>query len=111
MLLPWQHSWLQSLSLKNQISPLATFSSGAEGLARNTHGSHTGLTLLMRLVGVDDLCLRQNLGILVVIKTEPAALLLSWQWHNGCHYVSFMMYITGAKFEEHCFNISRVILD
>ena len=21
------------------------------------------------------------------------------------------MYITGAKFEEHCFNISRVILD
>ena len=25
MLLPWQHSWLQSFSVKNQISPFATF--------------------------------------------------------------------------------------
>jgi len=25
--------------------------------------------------------------------------------------VSFAMYIAGAKFEEHCVNISRVILD
>ena len=25
MLLPWQHSWLQSPSVKNQISPFATF--------------------------------------------------------------------------------------
>ena len=25
MLLPWQDSWLQSLSVKNQISPFATF--------------------------------------------------------------------------------------
>jgi len=25
MPLPWQHSWLQSLSVKNQISPFATF--------------------------------------------------------------------------------------
>ena len=25
MLLPWQHSWFQSLSVKNQISPFATF--------------------------------------------------------------------------------------
>ena len=36
---------------------------------------------------------------------------MSWQWHEGCHYVSFVMYITGAKFKEHCFNISRDILD
>ena len=28
MLLPWQHSWLQSLSVKNQISPIATFKAG-----------------------------------------------------------------------------------
>jgi len=28
MLLPWQHSWLQSLSEKNQISPFATFQVG-----------------------------------------------------------------------------------
>ena len=26
-----------------------------------------------------------------------------------CHLVSFVMYISGAKFEEHCFNISRDI--
>jgi len=25
MLLSWQHSWLQSLSVKNQLSPFATF--------------------------------------------------------------------------------------
>ena len=25
ILLPWQHSWLQSLTVKNQISPFATF--------------------------------------------------------------------------------------
>ena len=28
---------------------------------------------------------------------------------SRCH--SFVMYIAGAKFEEHCFNNSRVILD
>ena len=40
MLLPWQHSRLQSLSVKKQISPFAIFLSGTEGLARRTHGSH-----------------------------------------------------------------------
>jgi len=58
MLLPWQHSWPQSLSVKNQISPFATFLSGTEGLAQNTHGSHIVLTLPIRLVGVDYPCLR-----------------------------------------------------
>ena len=58
LLLPWKHSWLQSLSVKNQISPIATFQIGPEGLARNTHGSHFVLTLPIRLVGVDDPCLR-----------------------------------------------------
>ena len=62
-------------------------------------------------MGVDDPCLRSNLGILAVIKTESAAFLLSWQQHDGCHFVSLVMYIAGAKFEEHCFNISRVIFD
>ena len=28
-----------------------------------------------------------------------------------CHSVSFVMYISGAKFEEHCSNTSRYILD
>ena len=29
MLLPWQHSWLQSLSVKNQISPFAKWARGS----------------------------------------------------------------------------------
>ena len=33
-----------------------------------------------------------------------------WQQHYVCHFVSFVMCISGAKFEEHCFNISRDIL-
>ena len=33
-------------------------------------------------------------------------------WHGMAqHSVSFVLYIAGAKFEEHCLNISRVILD
>jgi len=47
----------------------------------------------------------------VLIETGPAAELLSWRWHDGCHFVSFVMYISDAKFQEHCFNISRDILD
>ena len=37
--------------------------------------------------------------------------MLPWQQHRRCHFVSFVMYISGAKFEEHCSNISRDILD
>ena len=44
ILLPWQHSWFQSLSVKNQISPFATLFSGTWGLPRNRHGSHIVLT-------------------------------------------------------------------
>ena len=73
MLLPWQRSWLQSLSVKNQISTFPIFYSETEGLARNTHGSHTVLTLPIRFLRVDDSCLRLNLGMLVLIKTGPAA--------------------------------------
>ena len=40
MLLPWQHSRLQSLSVKNQISPFAIFKSGTEDLARHKNDSH-----------------------------------------------------------------------
>ena len=37
--------------------------------------------------------------------------MLPWQQHSRCRSVSFVMCITGAKFEEHCLNISRVILN
>ena len=54
ILLPWQHPWLQSRSVKNQISPFATFLSETGGLPRNRHGVHIVLTLPIRLLGVDD---------------------------------------------------------
>ena len=46
------------------------------------------------------------MGILVVIKTGSAAWLFSWQRHDSYHFLSFVMYISGAMFEDHCFNIS-----
>ena len=42
-------------------------------------------------------------------RLEPR--LLPWQQHSRCHCVSFVMYISGAKFEEHYSNISVDILD
>ena len=71
--LPWQHLWLQSLFVKNQISPFSTFLSGTGSLTWNRHGSYIVLTLPIRFLGVDDPCVRWNLGILVVIKTGPVA--------------------------------------
>ena len=50
MLLPWQHSWFQSFSVKNQISPFASFFSGTEGHAWNSHGSHIVLIPPIRLL-------------------------------------------------------------
>lgn len=35
----------------------------------------------------------------------------SLQRHNGCHFVSFVMYLSDAKFEGHRSNISSDILD
>jgi len=54
VLLPWQHFWLQSLSLKNHICQFATLRKGTEGLAQNTHDSHIALTRPTRLLGVND---------------------------------------------------------
>ena len=34
---------------------------------------------------------------------------MSVQRHYGCHLVSFVIFISGAKFEEQNFNISRDI--
>ena len=74
ILLPWQHHWLQSLSVKNQISLFATFLSRTGGLPWNRHGSHIVLILPIRwLLGVDDPCVRWNLRIVVVMKTGPVA--------------------------------------
>ena len=42
-------------------------------------------------------------------RLEPKV--LPWQQFGRCHSVSFVMYISCAKFEEQCSNISRDILD
>ena len=58
LLLPWQHPWFQSPSVKNQISPFATFLSGTGGLPQDRHVSHIVLPLPIRLLGVGDPCVR-----------------------------------------------------
>ena len=42
-------------------------------------------------------------------RLEPRV--LPWQQYSRCHFVSFVMYITGAKFEDQCSNISGDILN
>ena len=42
-------------------------------------------------------------------RLEPRK--LSWQGYHTFHFVSYVMYISGAKFEDYCSNISRDILD
>ena len=37
--------------------------------------------------------------------------MLPWKQHSRCHSVSLVMYISGAKFEDHCSNTSEDILD
>ena len=63
-------------------------------------------SFIIRLAEVDGPWLRQKLGIVVFIKTGPAVKLLSWQQYNRCHFVSFVINISGAKSEKHRFNIS-----
>ena len=41
-------------------------------------------------------------------RLEPKELL--WQHHWGYHFVSFVMHIYGAKFQQHCFNISNITI-
>ena len=42
-------------------------------------------------------------------RLEPRV--LPWQQYSRCHFVSFVMYIFGAKFEDHCSDISGDILN
>ena len=37
--------------------------------------------------------------------------MLPWQQYSECNFVYFVMYITGAKFEDQCSNISGDILN
>ena len=50
-----------------------------------------------------------QVAVAVGFLTQDLSLI--WNTDCRCHSVSFVMYIAGAKFEEHCLNISRVVLD
>jgi len=72
-----------------------------EALVCNRHGNHIVLNLTIRLTRADGPWL---------IHVQKLEKLLSWQQHNRCHFVSFVINIYGAKFEKCCFNISRDIV-
>ena len=50
-------------------------------------------------------------GYLVVHRKRLGPRVLPWQQLGRCHSLPFVMHISGAKFEEHCFNISGDIVD
>ena len=52
-----------------------------------------------------------SLGYLVFHRKRLEPRVLHRQQHSRCHSVSFVIYISGAKFEEHCFDISGDVLD
>ena len=50
-------------------------------------------------------------GYLVFQRKRLEPRVLPWQQYSRCHFVSFVMYISGARFEDHCSNISGDILN
>ena len=50
-------------------------------------------------------------GYLVFHRERLEPRVLPWQQFGRCHFGSFEMNISGAKFEEHCSNISGDILN
>ena len=51
------------------------------------------------------------MGTSVLQKIYWEATPLPWQLHNECHFIPCFIFITSAKFEEQCSNISKDILD
>ena len=49
-------------------------------------------------------------GFLVFHRKRLEPRVLPWQQYSRCHFVSFVMYITGVKFEDHCSNILEIFL-
>ena len=50
-------------------------------------------------------------GYLVFHRKRLEPRVLVWQQYSSCHFVSFVMYISGTKFEDHCSKISGDILN
>ena len=51
-------------------------------------------------------------GYLVLHRKRLEPRVLPWQQYSRCHFVSFVMHSSGAKFEDHCSNsCSNISLD
>ena len=50
-------------------------------------------------------------GYLVFHRKRLEPRVLPWHQYRRCHFVSFVMYISGAKFEDRCSHISGDILN
>ena len=50
-------------------------------------------------------------GYLVFHRKRLEPRVLPWQQYSRCHFVSYVLYISGAKFEDYCSNISGDILN
>ena len=79
-------------------------------------GSSTPNNVLARVKTIWEPCVscfkRLQMGVFGFSEKETGTeSLLPWRQNSHSHSVSFVMYIAGAKFEDHCFNISGDILD
>ena len=83
-------------------------------------GSSIPNNLMARVKTIWETCIRSKSlcptlkgckwGYLAFHRKRMKLRVLPWQQHGRCHFVSSIMYISGAKFEEHCPNISGDIL-
>ena len=54
---------------------------------------------------------RLQRGIFGFPQRETGAKIVAMATHDRCHFVSFVMYISGAKFKDHCSDMSGDIRD
>ena len=95
----------------NTVSRYSNSKGEADSPTWNARSTHIALYLLTSSLGVNGVWLRQKMRMSVKNKKDPKVKLLPWQQHSRRQFVSYMRYITGAKFEQHHSNISRDNLD
>ena len=78
-----------------------------------TQGSSTPNHLMGRVKTMWEPCMFRARPSVSLKKVANSDIWFSqpWQQHSRCHFVSFVMCISGTKFEEHCCNISGDILN
>ena len=67
------------------------------------------MSVLSRILGLACTLKSCKWGSQVRDRKELKLRQLTWLPHCGCDFVSFVMYISGAEFEEHPLNIYRDI--